>query len=60
LSDRVLVSDVSGGDHLLLRHRDCIKEPLHWGFAKAPAALMWSRVIVFANPQIEIDLQLVD
>src|ERR1700750_3072758 len=56
----VLVSGVSGRDHLLLRHRDRIKECLHWGFAKAPAALMWPRLIVFANPQIEIVLQLVD
>jgi hypothetical protein len=29
-------------------------------FAEAPAPLMWPRLVVFAHPPIEIDLQLVD
>jgi hypothetical protein len=33
---------------------------LHWGFAKAPASLMWALLIILADPQIEISLQLVD
>src|SRR3954470_18696475 len=50
----------SGGDHFLLRHRECIQKGLHWCFAEAPTALMWPRLIVLADPQIEIGLQLVD
>src|ERR1700746_2399137 len=50
----------SGVDHFLLRHWYCIQECLHRGFAEAPAALMWSCLIVFVDPAIEIRLQLVD
>ena len=33
---------------------------MHRRFAKAPASLMWPLLIVLADPQIEIGLQLVD
>ena len=42
------------------RHRHRIQECLHRCLAKAPAALMWPRLIVLANPHVEIALQLVD
>src|SRR5260370_6668613 len=35
----------SGRDHFLLRHRHCIQERLHWGFAEAPTSLMWPCLI---------------
>src|ERR1700746_2730423 len=50
----------SGGDHFLLRHWYCIQEFLHRGFAEAPARPMWSCLIVFVDPAIEIRLQLGD
>src|SRR5258708_5942504 len=37
-----------GCDHLLLRHRDCVKEGLHRGLAEAPASLMRPLFIVRA------------
>jgi hypothetical protein len=43
LSDRVVVSELLGGDHFLLRHRHCVKERLHRRLAEAPAPLMWPR-----------------
>src|SRR6266487_5344899 len=49
-----------GSDHFLLGRRQCVKESLHRRLAEAPASLMWPRLIVFANPQIKIGLQLVD
>ena len=49
-----------GCDHLLLCHRHCVKERLLRRFAEAPAALMWSRLVVTPKPHIEIGLQLVD
>src|SRR6266568_1530696 len=49
-----------GCDHFLLGRRQCVKEGLHRRLAEAPASLMWPRLIVFAKPQIKIDLQLVD
>jgi hypothetical protein len=51
---------VSGCDRFLLGHRNCVKEGLHWGLSEAPAALMGALFVVIADPQIEIDLQLVD
>src|SRR5215471_18911009 len=39
---------------------DCVKKGLHRGLAEAPATLMWSTIIVFNQPGIEIGLQLVD
>jgi transposase len=50
----------SGCDHLLLRHRHCIKEGLPWRFAEAPSPLMWPFLIIFSNPKVKIGLQLVD
>src|SRR6266513_173718 len=47
-----------GCDHFLLGRRQCVKEGLHRRLAEAPASLMWPRLIVFAKPQIKIDLQL--
>src|SRR6266568_5697823 len=49
-----------GSDHFLLGRRQCVKESLHRRLAEAPASLMWPRLIVFANPQIKIGLELVD
>jgi hypothetical protein len=43
----------------LPRDRHCVKERLHRRLAKAPA-LMRPLLIVFADPQIEVGLQLVD
>ena len=51
---------VSGCDRFLLGHRNGVKEGLHWGLSEAPAALMRALFVVVADPQIEIDLQLVD
>ena len=50
----------SGGDHFLLRHRECVQEGLHRGFTEAPTALMWPRLIVLTDPQIKIGLQFID
>src|SRR6266567_3652449 len=49
-----------GCDHFLPRHRHRVKKGLHWRFAKAPASLMWPRLIVFRDPGIQVSLQLVD
>src|SRR6186713_298128 len=49
-----------GSDHFLLRDRPCVKEGLHRRFSEAPASLMWPCLIVFADPHIDVDLQLVD
>src|SRR3954468_24314705 len=49
-----------GGDQFFPCERDCVKEGLHWGFAKAPAALMGSAFVVARDPLIEILLQLGD
>ena len=51
---------VSGCDRFLLGHRNGVKEGLHWGLSEASAALMRALFVVVADPQIEIDLQLVD
>src|SRR6185437_4912063 len=37
-----------------------IQEGLHWRFAEAPTSLMRTLLIVLANPQIKIGLQLID
>src|SRR6185312_6787094 len=50
----------SGGHEFLLRQWDCVKEGLHRGLAKAPAALMRSTIVVFDEPGVEVGLQLVD
>src|SRR5215212_4004504 len=50
----------SGGDHLLLGERDGVKEGLHWGLAKAPAALMRPVLVVAPDPLIKIGLQFGD
>src|SRR5215203_6328583 len=49
-----------GSDHFLLRDRLCAKEGLHRRFSEAPASLMWPCLIVLSDPQIDVDLQLVD
>ncbi len=49
-----------GSDHFLLRDRPCVKEGLHRRFSETPASLMWPCLIVLADPQIDVDLQLVD
>src|SRR4051794_168572 len=49
----------SGGYHFLHCHGYCVEEGLHRGFAEAPTALMWPRLVVLADPCIEIVLQLV-
>src|SRR6266516_5493701 len=60
LSDRVRCPMRSGCDHFLLRHRHCIYEGLHRRLAEAPAALMRSRFIVLAQPNVKVCLQLVE
>jgi hypothetical protein len=54
------VRTLLGCNHFLLCHRDCVEEGLHRRSAKAPATLMWSRLIVLAHPCIEIGLQPID
>src|SRR5262245_20638440 len=41
-------------------HRQRVNEGLHRRLAVAPSALMRTRVVVFGEPSIEIDLQLLD
>src|SRR3954452_16603834 len=50
----------SGGDHLLLCEWDGVKEGLHRGLAKAPAALMRPVLVVAPDPLIKVGLQLGD
>src|SRR5215213_3432841 len=50
----------SGGDHLLLCEWDGVKEGLHRGLAKAPAALMRPVLVVAPDPFIKVGLQLGD
>src|SRR5215469_5510446 len=50
----------SSGHDFLLRYWACVKKGLHRGLAEAPATLMWSTIIVFNQPGIEIGLQLDD
>ena len=49
-----------GSDHFLLRDRHCVKEGLHRRFSEAAASLMWPCLIVPADPQIDVGLQLVE
>ena len=56
----ILLSEVSGCDRFLLGHWNCIKERLHRGLPETPAALVGALFVVVADPQIEINLQLVD
>src|SRR4029077_18189524 len=44
----------------LLRQWDCVKEGLHRGLAEAPAALMWSPLVVVDEPDVEVGLQLLN
>jgi hypothetical protein len=50
----------SGSDRFLLGHWNGVKESLHRGLSETPAALMGALFVVIADPQIEINLQLVD
>src|ERR1700745_4040366 len=50
----------SGGHQFLLCQGERVKEGLHRGLAKAPAALMWPLLIVFGDPSVKVGLQLVD
>src|SRR6516225_7717645 len=56
----VCVSVWSSGHEFLLRQWDCVKKGLHRRFAEAPTSLMWSTMVVFDQPGVEIGLQLVD